>query len=169
MLLDTARLPWCVLRDGVIASDTPIAYFEYATAWPSDFINLNTYPFKFANGLLVAFYGTENENEIANYKLYGRTRTNGPIQLLLTGVVTLGAQACLKHPTSGAAITDGLWADTITVTGGIFSGTVEIVDSGSDRICMLRFDSMHIEDIFMEIEVPGAGQVASISSIMTGY
>lgn len=169
MLLNTARIPWQTLRSAVAGDDTPIADFSYSTSWPaSNIIKLNKPPFHDANGVLIAFHGTDGDNEaLTYYKLYGRTRQNGPIQLLLTGVATLGAQACATDPIDDTtAITNGLWADTITVTGGILSELVHILDSGNDRIAMLKFDTLHIEDLFLELDI---GAMASVYAIITGY
>lgn len=169
MLLNTARIPWQTLRSAVASDDTAIDVFDYLTDWPaSNTIKLSAPPFHDANGLLIAFHGTDGDNEaLTYYKLYGRTRQNGPIQLLLTGVATLGTQACLTDPVDNlTAITSGLWGDTITVTGGILKELVEILDNGNDRIAMLKFDSMHIEDLFLELDI---GAMASVYAIITGY
>lgn len=170
MFLNTARIPWVSLRGAVTTDDTPITDFSYSTSWPtSNTIKLNDPPFQDANGVLIAFHGTDAADETVNYLLYGRTRQNGPIQLLLGGVVTLGTQNCTTNPITGATIANGEWADTITVTDGIFAGIVEILDSADNRICMLKFDTMHIEDLYLEIDIPASGQVASIYAILTGY
>ena len=93
---------------------------------------------------------------------------NGPIQLLLEGVMTLGTQTSTTDPISGVAIANGKWVDTITVTGGILSDIVSILDSTNNRICMLKFNRTHIENLYLEIDIPAASQVASIYAIITG-
>ena len=143
MYLNTARIPWQVLRSAVATDDTAIDEFDYTTDWPSsNTIKLSDPPFQDANGVLIAAHGTDADGETVNYKLYGRTRMNGPIQLLLSGVMTLGTQNCTTNPITGATITNGEWVDTITATGGILSGLVEILDSGNNRICMLKFQRL---------------------------
>lgn len=170
MLINTARIPWVSLRGAVTADDTFLTAFKY-TDWPSsNTLKLNEVPLHDANGLIVAMHGSNAANENANYEMYGRTRQNGPIQLLLKGVVTLGTQICTTDPITGATITLGKWADTITVTDGILAGLVEILDSADNRICMLKFDQMHIEDLAVYFTITDAGEAsASMYAIITGY
>lgn len=175
MLLNTARIPWVALRTAVAADDTLLETagdFSYSGAWPSsNTINLRTPPLQDANGVLIAFHGTAAADKDFLYNLYGRTRQNGPIQLLLTGVATLGTQNCIISPIDNStSITNGEWAGTITATGGIFSGLVEILDSGNNRICMLKFDTLHLEDLFCEIDLDGGSDAATLAyGIITGY
>ena len=174
MFLNTARIPWAVLRGEVTADDTPLSSFNRVD-WPtSNTVKLKDAPLADANGLVIAFHGTDAANEIANYKLYGLSRCNGPIQLLLEGVITLGAQVATLDPIDmSTVIANGLWADTITVTGGLFFDAtdpiVRILDSGLDRICELKFDQTHIDELYLEIDIPGASQVTSIYGIISGY
>lgn len=175
MYLNTARLPWVALRTAVAADDTLLSAagdFSYSGAWPSsNTIKLNEPPFQDANGVLIAFHGTAAANKDFLYNLYGRTRQNGPIQLLLTGVATLGTQNCIISPIDNTtSITNGEWADTITVTGGLLDGLHTILDSGNNRICMLKFDTMHIEDLFCEIDLDGGSAAVTLAyAIITGY
>ena len=170
MLLNTARVPWVTLRGAVTSDDTFLTAFGY-TDWPTtNTIKLSTAPLQDASGLVVGMYGTNAENENANYEIYGRAMTNGPIQLLLKGVVTLGSQACAVDPVTGGAITAGFWADTITVTGGIMEEVVEILDAGNDRICEVVFDQMHIEDMACYFTISDAGSASTaMYAAITGY
>lgn len=169
MFLNTARIPFVELRDNVATDDTAITVFKREN-WPSsNIIKLKDAPLHDANGLIISAFGTNADNETCNYKVLGIARSFGPIYELLIGVMTLGSLACTVHPITGDSITDGFWVDTITVTGGLFSGLVEILDSANDRICGLKFDQTFIDEIFMEIDIPGSAQVASISAILTGY
>ena len=167
--IQTARVPWQKLRGEVAADDTFLTSFDY-TDWPSsNTISLNVAPLQDASGLVIAMYGTNAENENANYEIYGRTRGNGPIQLLLKGVVTLGAQTLAIDPITKAALA-GFWADTITVTGGIFSGLETILDSANDRICEIIFDQVHIEDMACYFTITDAGTAsASMYAIISGW
>ena len=172
MYLNTARVSWAVLRGEVTADDTPLSSF-YRSDWPtSNIIKLFKPPLHDANGLGIAFHGTDAANEIANYKLYGVNKCNGPIQLALEGVITLGSQVAAIDPVDmTTVITNGLWADTITVTGGILSdeAITEILDSGNNRICQLKFDKSWLDELYLEIDIPAASQVASIYGVITGY
>ena len=172
MYLNTARIPWHAWRTAVAADDTLLTAFDYLSLWPTTgVITLSAPPFQDANGVLVAFHGTAAADKDFLYNIYGRTRQNGPKQLLLSGVATLGTQNCTISPIDNVtAITNGEWADTITVTGGIFKDDVDILDSGNNRICMLRFDTQHIEDMFCEIDLDGGSDAATLAySIITVY
>jgi len=171
MFLQTSKLPWVSLRDAVVADDTALTTFQYSN-WPTsntldDMKNHSA--FKDANGLLITGFGTDSDNEDAAYKIYGRARMNGPIILIATGIVTCGAQLVTSHPITPAALT-ARWFDTITVTGGLFSGLIEILDSGNDRIAALKLDSMIFNDLFMEVDLDGGDTaMASFYAIICGY
>lgn len=171
MLLNTARVPWVSLRGAVSTDDTYLTSFKYSD-WPSsNTLNLNIPDLHDASGLLIAFHGTDAADEDSTFEMYGRSRTNGPIQLLLSATVKLGTQNCTIDPIDGATtITNGEWVDTITITGGILSGIAEVLDSGNNRIAMLMFDQMHIEDIAVYFDLDGADTTAaSMYAIITGY
>ena len=170
MFINTARIPWVSLRGAVIADDTFLTTFDYGD-WPSsNTLKLSEPPLHDANGLIIAFHGSNAANENANYEIYGRARKNGPVQLLLAGVVTLGTQNCTTDPITGETISGGEWADTITVTDGIFAGIVEILDSADNRICMLKFDQLHIEELAVKFTITDAGTAStSMYAIIIGY
>lgn len=172
MFLQTAKLPWLSLRSAVSTDDTALTTFEY-TNWPTSGVlnNMRGHPvLKDANGVLIAGFGTNADNEDAAYNLYGRARMNGPIVLALTGIVTCGAQLITNNPIGGAALT-ARWFDTITVTGGLLSGLVDILDAGGDdRIGMLKIDSLIFNDWFMEVDLDGGSEtMASFYSVICGY
>jgi len=85
---------------------------------------------------------------------------NGPMILLATGEITLGAMACAKHPVTGAALTGYLFADTFTVTAGVLMDLVDICAAGEDTICMMKFDGMIFNSLFMEIDLDGGDGTA---------
>ena len=178
MLLSTARIPWLSLREAVAADDTAITVFKYSNfpavgALPisgqNGSIDLNGPSLKDANGLLIAAWGAGGDNKtITAYRLYGVARQNGPIMLLLEGVMTSGSQVCAVHPITGATLTSNYWIDTITATGGLLSGIVEILDSGNDRICMLKFDSLIFDKLFLEYDENATGMTA-FNAMICGY
>ncbi len=171
MLLNTARVPWVSLRGAVSSNDTFLTSFKYSD-WPSsNTLNLNVPPIQDASGLLVAFHGTNAADENADFEMYGRTRSTGPIQLLLKGVVQLGTQNCTTDPIDNTTtITLGEWVDTITISGGILANLVSILDNENNRIAMILFDQMHIEDIAMYFKITTAGNASTaMYAIITGY
>jgi len=171
MLLNTARIPFVSLRDAVASDDTAITVFKRSN-WPT--VTANNGPIKLkdpplhdANGLIISAFGTDTADDVlTSYKLLGVARQNGPIYTLLTGVMTLGTTVATTHPITSAAVTSGLWVDTITVTGGLFSGMVEILDSGNNRIAGLKFDQTFIDEIYMEIDL---STINAFYAILTGY
>jgi len=169
MFLQTSKMPWVSMREAVV-KDTAIDVFDYTTDWPSTgTVDLKDVVLKDANGVLIAFFLTNDDNEDGSYKLYGRAKMNGPIMLLLEGIVTAGAQVITKHPITQATLT-AYWADTITATGGLLSGLVEILDSGNDRIAMLKFDSLIFKDLFMELANDGGStDSATMYAIICGW
>lgn len=154
MLLNTARTPWVSLRDNVTGDDTAITVFKRSN-WPStNIIKLKDPPLQDANGLIISGFGTDTAGDVlTSYKLLGIARTNGPIFTVLTGVMTLGTLVATTHPISGVTVTNGLWVDTITVTGGFLAGVVEILDSGTNRIAGLKFDQLIFDELYLEIDL----------------
>lgn len=169
MLINTARIPWVSLRDNVTSDDTAITVFKRSN-WPStNIIKLKEPPLHDANGLIISAFGTDTADDVlTSYKLLGVARGNGPIYTLLTGVMTLGTLVATTHPITrpDTTVTSGLWVDTITVTGGLFSGLVEILDSGNNRIATLKFDQTFIEELYLEIDLD---TINAFYAIITGY
>ena len=160
--------PWMALRTAVIADDSAIATFDY-DSWPAE--NTFNIPANFpeARKLAIAFYGTDAADEaLTKYNLYGRLHMNGPIILLASGVVTLGAKLTTKNPITKVVETS-YWADTITATTGFLSTAsapgVFINDTGADGICVLNFDRAGLVDLYCEMDL---NTCASISAIITG-
>lgn len=167
MFINTARVPWISMRTPVTTDDTAITDFKRGN-WPSsNIIKLKDPPLHDANGLIICGYGTNANNEaLTSYKVLGVGRQGGPIFTLLTGVWTLGALTCTVDPITQASLSLGFWVDTMTVTGGLFSGIVEILDSTNDRICGLRFDQTFIDEIYLELDL---NTCASMGAIICGY
>ena len=167
MFVNTARIPFVSVREAVASDDTAITVFKRSN-WPSsNVIKLKDPPLHDANGLIINAFGTDAADEaLTSYKLLGIARQNGPIFNLLSGVMTLGTRVATTHPITKEAVTGGLWVDTITVTGGLFSGICEILDSGNNRIAGLKFDQTFIDEIYLELDI---GTMASIYAIICGY
>lgn len=179
MYLNTARLSWLSLREAVTVDDTAITVFKYSNmpdvgALPgrgqNGSIELNGPQLKDANGVFIAAWGAGGDNTvITGYKLYGTVRNNGPIVLLLAGVMTSGAKACAVHPLTGATLTSNLWVDTITATSGLLTGLVEILDSGADGICMLKFDTLIFDKLFLEYDEATSNNMTEFNAMICGY
>jgi len=175
MYLQEQKLPWKMLREAVVADDTLLTAgtdFSYSI-WPSSGVvnNLKNDPvMKDATGLGIIAYGKAADNATILYNLYGRARQNGPVMLLLTGVMTLGTRVVTDTPIGGTAIT-ARWVDTITVTGGLLSGLTEKLDSGNNRIAALKFNSYWFNDLYFEVDLDGASGTAmtEITAILIGF
>lgn len=169
MLLNTARIPWVSLRDNVTTDDTAITVFKRSN-WPStNIIKLKDPPLHDANALVISAFGTDTANDnLTSYKLLGVARSNGPIITLFTGVMTLGTLAATTHPITrpDTTVTNGLWVDTITVTGGLFEGQETILDSANNRICGLKFDQTFIEELYLEVDL---NTINAFYAMITGY
>lgn len=172
-LINTARIPWVQLRGEVLlgTDDTFLTSFDYGDWDASKGISLKTAPLQDASGLVIAMHGSNAADEETAYEIYGRTRMNGPIQLLLKGIATLGTQNATEDPITKATIANGEWVDTITVTGGIFKDRVTILDSGNNRICELIFDQTHIEDIacYFKLDGGSGADSAAMYAIISGW
>ena len=172
MFFNTPRLPWYSLREAVTADDTAISVFQYSNfpaVAENGAVDLNSPGMIDSNGVYIAAWGAGGDTKtITGYKLYGVTRMNGPIVLLLGGVMTSGPQVCAVHPLTGATLTFNYWVDTITAPDGIFSGSVEILDSGNDRICMLKFDTTIFDKLFLEYDEDASG-MTEFNAMITGY
>lgn len=174
MYLNTAKLPFVSLRNAVAADDTLLTAgtdFSYSI-WPSSntINNIKNDPIlKDANGFGILAYGKTADNADMLYNLYGRVRQNGPVMLLLTGIMTLGTRVVTDTPIGETAIT-ARWVDTITVTGGLLKALVTILDSGNDMQCMLKFDGLWFNDFFLEVDLNGGSGTAmtEFSAILIG-
>ena len=159
---------WHQLRASVAVDDTPLALFDYS-AWPSaKAFNLPA-ALGHVKNLRIAFFGTDAANEDATYVLYGRQK-NGPIQHLISGAITLGAQVVTKHPITGTVMT-AYWADTITAVAGLLTDSDVLLDAASsDRIGQLEIPRRNIVELFCEILVTGGSTTAAtIEALISGY
>lgn len=182
MYLNTARLPWYSLREAVAADDTALSGLTGGFI-RSNFPAVGTTPeigqngaidlagplMQDANGVYIAAWGAGGDGKtITAYRIYGITRSNGPIILLLEGVMTSGSLACANHPLTNAALTSNYWVDTITVTGGLLKAVTDILDSGNNTMCMLRFDTTIFDQIYLEYDEYASGMTA-FNAMICGY
>jgi hypothetical protein len=107
----------------------------------------------------VIFKGTDAADEAFNYKVYAY-RDDGPARLVCYGAVTLG--------TAVGASSGEFYGDTITATSTWIT-SVKVVDSGNNRIASLVFDLCGYRQIYVEIDIPASGEVASASALIAGY
>jgi len=163
MALYKHKMPWESLNPYVTA--TTLASREYDEA----VYNAHKYTIpNDVNSITIAFYGTDANNEDAGYILWGRRRTNGPIEKIAAGVVTLGSLAVTKDPITKVTVT-AFWADTITDTHDAWLKSPAIAGAGSNDICYFSIDTFGLKDLYLEIDIDGgSNEAASISAIITG-
>jgi len=160
-----------------VADDTALATFDYAS-WPtSNTVSMESgtetgiSELLHARRLWLAIYGKAAVNATAGYKLYARRKDNGPILLLASGIATLGTQLVTKDPISEATIT-AYWADTITITGGLWSDMAPLVlDSGNNRIAIMRGRNEGLKDYYLEVDLDTAGAgtyMTEVNAIISG-
>lgn len=171
--MKTSTVPWYALRARVATDDAALAAAGYSD-WPSSGV-LSMAPSganeKLAecDVLQIAFYGTDADNEDSAYSLFGRKKMNGPILHLATGVVTLGGMACAVDPITGVAITNGFFADTITITSGVLAVYDPVIVNNADHVAMLQFPKMGLEDIHVRFDLDGGSTAsASMGAIISG-
>ena len=166
--LVTPKMPFYQLRDSVSADDTLLTAFGYAN-WPTTgtFNDIHKI-LRRANAMHIMFLGTAAADKDAAYVIYGRRQSRGPILHCLSGIVTLGTQLITTHPITGVVAT-AYWADTITVTGGLFKDFASIKDSATNRIAELTADMLGLNDLFCQFDLDGGGDaVTTIEAIITG-
>lgn len=167
MYLNTARTPPVSLRENVTGDDSAITVFKRSN-WPSsNIIKLSDPPLQDANGLVISAFGTDTENDtLTGYKLLGIPRQDGPIYTLFAGAMTLGSLVATTHPIGGGTVTNGLWVDSITVTGGFLDGQHDILDHGNNRIAGLKFDKMFFDQLYLEIDT---NNINAFYAFIIGY
>jgi len=177
MFTQNPKCQWESMREAVAADDTAISVFKHsnmpaigtAKYGQNTSVDLKAPNLQFAQGGLIAAWGAGGDNKaITAYRIYATAVANGPIVLMAGGVMTSGSQACTVHPITGVALTSNYWVDTITVTSGILSDLADILDSGNNRICMLKFPFQCWQRLFMEYD-EAAGGMTAFNAMITGW
>jgi len=156
--IETRTMGYIPLRTTVTADDTALdgttASYTYQFADKSAKAVAITGEYNTAE---IYFYGTDAAAETCNFKVYAY-RENGPACLVCTGVVTLGT--ALKA-------TGVFYGGTIAITD--YWATSSVIDSGNNRAARLQFDLKGCKYVYVEIDIPAASEVASISAEISGY
>lgn len=160
------KMPWESLRKAVVADDTDLTTYEYNNATYLD--RMYVLPLS-GNSIAIALWGKTAENYTAAYKLRGRRRTNGPIESIAAGIITLGSRLITKDPLTFATVT-GYWVDTITDTGNGWISPVVIQNSANNETCYFCLNIFGLNDIELYIDLDGGGGTAmtELNAIITG-
>jgi len=131
---------------------------------------------KTANGVIIALYGTDGDNEDCGFDLYaykeGPAGPAVPVFFTAATAVILGTYDCTKYPvdsganSAGDALT-GFWVDTISGTDYWPAG-VTIANSGNNAICTISFDLMGFRYLLLHY-FDGADPLATAGAIITAY
>lgn len=177
-LVEIKRQPWMDLRKGVDSADT------FLTSWNYNEAAYLAIAKRFSDGVngvvpseeskikqlsqdiispTLAFWGSDADAENSNYRVYGRRRSNGPIEIIAQGLVTLGARVDSYDPVTKESASVR-WADTITETGEWIK-PVTVINSGNDQITYLGFNAFGLEDIAVMFDMNTA---AMMNCIITG-
>lgn len=154
---ETRQGVWQALRTGVAADDTALDGTTAGLTWVAgDRPTLAIEVDPTWNTIEVYFTGTNAENETGNYIIYC-WKSNGPALAWCNGAFTLGAGVTGE--------TTEFYCDTITETD--IHGTTSVVDSGNDRVCVLKLGSTKgVRYVYAEIDIDTN---ASVSAWITGY
>lgn len=98
------------------------------------------------------------------YKIYAWRRTNGMARMVATGVGTLGTQAVVKYPHSGATATLKFWADTLTVTSRWMKTVYSTDTTGNNEVASLHVDFTGYEWFHVEItNADGSSEAGNVT------
>lgn len=160
------KMAWESLRTAVIADDTDLTTYEYESATYA--ARMCVLPPNTQN-IAIAIWGKTAADYTAAYKLRGRRRTNGPIEHLASGVITLGSRLITKDPLTKAVVT-GYWADTITDTSNGWIKSAIIQNSAHNEICYLCLATFGLNDVELYVDLDGGGgtSITELNAIITG-
>ena len=123
-----------------------------------------------SNIIEMVFCGGSAAGKTFTYKVYGWRKENGPARLIASGTGTLGTQAVVSYPSSGAAATNKFWAHILTVMENWIKTVITTDESGNNAIASLVFDFCGHEWLYVEIEnASGAGDEAGDVSVYYCY
>ena len=158
--------PWAALRSNVTADDTTlITTFErdnatyVASKW--------TIP-SWSASVAIAFWGKDTANDTGDYKLFGRTKSNGPIETVAAGNIILGTRLITDEPLLLTAET-AYWVDSITNTIE-WLRTPIVKNTGNNTIAHLCVDVKHLVDLYLEFTNIGGGgiEMTEVNAIVIG-
>lgn len=189
-LVEIKRQPWFPLRSNVTTNDTYLTTFEFDNAAylaiAKEFTDdaARKYDVPDPPGItglagsisqdiispVLAFWGKDAENKTGGYKVYGRRKGGGFIELLAAGILTLGSQVITKDPIGPHATETGFWVDTITQTAQWIKPVTPLNASGGDTVAYLGFNGFGLMDIavMMQIDEGGGSDTTELNCILTG-
>ena len=121
------------------------------------------------NGIQLTFCGGSAADKTFGYKVYMWRKTNGPAELVCSGVGTLGTQAVVKYPHNKATATNKFWADTLTATDVWITAVGLADEGGNNRVAKISFDMFGYEWIYVEITNADGSTGTEAGSIIVYY
>jgi len=106
---------------------------------------------------LIGSKATDPDESQASQKIFFYF-DRGPAMLVCTAVWTIGKQPCGVLPYAPhAPVVNGRWADTVVVSDAVYLSTAVAVDSGADRIGMIKVKTMGAKRVLTEFTSVGLG------------
>ncbi len=93
---------------------------------------------------LFSIGGVGQADDSFSLSIVGWGKSNGMAQIIADGVGVLGTQDIVTYP-GGAAVTDGLWADTITLVETTKWPSVTVINSGDNEVACVVVDMTGLE------------------------
>ena len=95
--------------------------------------------------------GTDPDDTTFSWKLYAWKDQNCPAEYVAYGTGTIGTQDVVLFPDGKGSSGARQWADTIAITDDQWVGVVDVVDSGSNRVCKLKVQTRGYKYFYIEI------------------
>ncbi len=113
---------------------------------------------------MFAICGVGVDTDTFSFNIVGWGKTNGMAQVIAEGDGALGPQDVVIYP-GGAAVTDGFWADTITLDETTKWPSVAAFNSGDNEVATIVVDTTGLEWIqFIVYDALGA-QASEANSV----
>ncbi len=93
---------------------------------------------------MFAIGGVGQADDTFSFNLVGWGKTNGMAQIICEGNGILGTQDIVIYP-RGSAVTDGLWADTITLDETTKWPSIAVYNSGDNEVATIVVDTTGLE------------------------
>lgn len=100
--------------------------------------------FSIGGAWLFSICGVGEPNDVFSFNIVGWGKSNGMAQIIAEGNGSLGTQDVVIYP-GGAAVTDGFWADTITLDETTKWPSVTVVNSGDNEVACILADTTGLE------------------------
>ena len=177
--LDTYHGEWARVKDSAVEDGTNFAATIALATNGGDFADMTAGAYHITSrrytmqpetaspggAWMFAFYGTTTNDDTFSFNLVGWSKTNGMVQVICEGDGVLGTMDVQIEP-NGDAITNGFWADTITLDETTKWPSVAVYNSGDNECAILVVDLTGLEWIdFVTYGVDGANSAGEADTL----